>query len=67
MPIWWGVSSDGETAVYDEPTLLCTARQIFEHEFGEALDPNIIIPPSMSPPSTPPRSTTPPGSGESIA
>eukprot|EP00972_Heterocapsa_arctica_P031779 4682834-Heterocapsa_arctica.AAC.1 len=31
MPDWWGVSLDGETAVYDEATLLCTARQLFEH------------------------------------
>eukprot|EP00972_Heterocapsa_arctica_P033249 4893670-Heterocapsa_arctica.AAC.1 len=67
MPVWWGVSSDGETAVYDEATLLCTARQIFAHEFGELLDPNIVIPPSSSSPPSTPRPTTPPASGVAVA
>eukprot|EP00972_Heterocapsa_arctica_P049145 7233817-Heterocapsa_arctica.AAC.1 len=54
MPVWWGLSENGETAHYDEFTLLHTARQIFHHEFDEELDPSITIP--EHPPSTPPRS-----------
>eukprot|EP00972_Heterocapsa_arctica_P079322 11691816-Heterocapsa_arctica.AAC.1 len=33
MPDWWGAGANGETAAYDEDTLLFTARQLFEHEF----------------------------------
>eukprot|EP00972_Heterocapsa_arctica_P100006 14747723-Heterocapsa_arctica.AAC.1 len=64
MPTWWGLSTDGETAKYDESTLLFTARQLFEHEYDETLDPSITIPPAS--PSTPPRSTQS-DSGEGIA
>eukprot|EP00972_Heterocapsa_arctica_P059665 8799289-Heterocapsa_arctica.AAC.1 len=67
MPIWWGRSLEGETAVFDQSTLLNTARQIFEHEYNEAIKPVITIDSSEDEPSTPPRAPSIGGSGESIA
>eukprot|EP00972_Heterocapsa_arctica_P096116 14179866-Heterocapsa_arctica.AAC.1 len=67
MPIWWGRSPEGETAVFDQSTLLNTARQIFEHEYGEVLNPMITIDSSEDEPSTPPRTPSIVGSGKSIA